>query len=388
MAEWAPIREKRRNPAIDILRGFSLFGILMVNMLSFLSPYLYINPYDWFKAEDRAIVTWIEVFFQSSFYPIFAFLFGYGLMVQKQRAERAGVEVYQFLFRRLSVLLVLGLAHAWLIWPGDILAAYAVFGMMLLPFLKLGGKVLMFGGAALFFIPHLLISFYLMVMAIRSPDASLLYTDWRNATASLQVYANGSFIDITKRRWLDWYAVYGPSGTWHAFLSVFPLIMAGAGVCREGWLTKRRIPAKKWLLFFCCCFAFGLFCKLLPVIVAPILPFLYIRETIGGVILSGAYVALIELCVKHRLADFLRPVAMAGRMSLSNYISQSGLASLIFYAYGLGLYGKLSVSSGVLLVVLLFLMQVLVSDIWLHRFRYGPLEWGWRRLSYRNDKKG
>jgi len=92
--------------------------------------------------------------------------------------------------------------------------------------------------------------------------------------------------------------------------------------------------------------------------------------------------------VKHRLADFLRPIAMAGRMPLSNYISQSGLGSLIFYAYGLGLYGKLSVPSGVLLVVLFFLIQVLVSDIWLHRFRCGPLEWGWRQLSYRNDKKG
>ncbi|WP_151706056.1 DUF418 domain-containing protein [Weizmannia acidilactici] len=383
MADWMPLPAKERKFALDVLRGISLLGIFVVNMLSFEFPYLYINPYDWFKAGDQTVAAWIQVFFQSSFYPVFSLLFGYGLMFQKQRAEKAGANFFRFAFRRLTVLLVFSLVHAFLIWSGDILAAYAVFGMILLPFLKLDGKVLIYAGAVLFFVPHLLSSLYLMVMALEFPNTSVLYADLKNVTDSLQVYGSGSYMDITKRRFLDWYHVYGPPGGWNAFFSIFPLMMAGAGICGENWLQDGRITMKKWLLFFFVCFASGLFCKLLPILAAANVPFMYIQQTIGGTLLSGAYIALVMLAVQLPHAKlFLNPVAKAGRMPLSIYIGQSVIGTMIFYAYGLGLYGKLSVTVGMGLTVLIYLIQMMLADMWLLRFRYGPLEWIWRILSY------
>ncbi|WP_018662419.1 DUF418 domain-containing protein [Heyndrickxia acidiproducens] len=375
MPEFQPVDDQERNPAVDVLRGISLLGIFVVNMLFYQSPYLYVDPYEWFQGGNRAAAEWIQVLCQSSFYPIFALLFGYGLMVLKERAAERGAAFSRYAQRRLLVLLFVGMVHAFLIWAGDILIPYAVFGLMLLPLLKWDGKILVYAGAVLYFMPHLLFALYLMVMAVKFPNTALIFADLISVQDSIRAYAEGSFAEISRQRWLDWKHVYGSARILPVFFAVFPLMAAGAGIRKEKWFENRNSSTITWVMAFVVCLAAGLSIKLLPVMAVPNQAFVYLQQTIGGAVLSGAYIALVMLVMRFRFARvLLKPLAKAGKMPLSIYIGQSLAGTFIFYAYGLGLYGKMAVVTGIWLAITIFLVQVLLAELWLMRFRRGPLE--------------
>ncbi|MFK4998180.1 DUF418 domain-containing protein [Bacillus sp. N9] len=107
-----PIRSDQRIQSLDVLRGIALFGILLVNMISFHSPFSYYNPYEWFKTTDLTVYSWMDIFVQGSFYPIFAMMFGYGMVIIQERAASKGVSFWKVSIRRLIVLLIFGIVHA------------------------------------------------------------------------------------------------------------------------------------------------------------------------------------------------------------------------------------------------------------------------------------
>ena len=137
-ARVGPVARTERIQVIDILRGFALFGILLVNMELFSHPFQQIMlGYDELTSlADRLAVWGIELLAEAKFYPIFSFLFGLGFALQIQRAEQRGTRFVPFYLRRLFILLLIGLAHAIFIWVGDILVLYAFLGAILLLFFR------------------------------------------------------------------------------------------------------------------------------------------------------------------------------------------------------------------------------------------------------------
>jgi uncharacterized protein len=109
----------------------------------------------------------------------------------------------------------------------------------------------------------------------------------------------------------------------------------------------------------------------------------YIQDYLGGPFLSVSYAVILALLVENKkMKKWSKPLASAGRMSLTNYLLQSIIGTLIFYSYGFGLYGQVTLTTGTYLALGIFAIQVIISEIWLSKFKHGPVEKLWRLLSY------
>jgi len=184
-----PVEPKGRLEQIDILRGFALFGILLVNILTFAGPYLYTTPFSyWQSLPDKAVQFLTIILAEGSFYSIFSFLFGLGFALQMQSAEAKGEALAQSFNsrfrRRLFFLFLFGLAHLFLIWDGDILLLYSVAGLVLLSFRNRAYRTIIIWmlAAALF---------SLLFFAFSGP---FMYDDTFDLTAFLTLMSSGSYL--------------------------------------------------------------------------------------------------------------------------------------------------------------------------------------------------
>jgi len=147
---------------------------------------------------------------------------------------------------------------------------------------------------------------------------------------------------------------------------------------------------KKWLIIFVIALPIGLAFKFLPLLAGFSISFQYIQDSIGGPILGMAYISGIVLIMNSTwTAKLLQPLAKAGRMSITIYVTQSLIGTLIFYHYGLGLYGKVSMATGTWLAIAIYVIQVIFAEVWMKKFGQGPIEKFWRYLTYgKKEKRG
>ncbi|MEI5906493.1 DUF418 domain-containing protein [Bacillus spongiae] len=384
-----PIEETARIDSLDMIRGISLLGIFLINMMSFHSPFMYYNPYQWWsESGESSLYMFLDIFVQASFYPLFAMVFGYGLVIQRERSLERGVSFLPLGFRRLCVLLGFGIIHAFLIWSGDILINYALFGMILLVMLRWSGKILLILGIVLFFIPQLLISGLFLLSYFVEPNQMLYFTDMKAVENAVTAYSTGSFMDIFSQRYKDWFLVNGPMNLPFLLLSILPMMMIGAGASKLNMLQRARAMKRVWVAILIVTLTIGIGIKALPFLIEANYSFAIIQDLLGGPFLSVAYAAIIVLLSMNNVMNkILRPFAKAGKMSLTIYLSQSIIGTFIFYSYGLGLYGEVTLITGAWLVVGIFLIQVILAEIWLSRFQYGPMEKLWRTLTYGSTKR-
>jgi uncharacterized protein len=384
MNTLSPIEHTERIQSLDVIRGFSLLGIFIINMISFHSPFLYMDPYSWWKIpSDTALYPWIDVFVQASFYPLFAMMFGYGLSIQQDRADKKGMSFYRFGIRRLLILLGIGSVHAFLIWSGDILINYAVFGLLLLLFMRFSGKSLLLLGSLLLLLPQLFFSILLVLMTFSDPAGVAHYTNIAAVQDSVAAYASGSFPEIMKQRFTDWYTVNSPGNLLFLALSILPVMMIGAGAGKLKLLEKAALYKKRWMLLGGGLLLTSIGIKMLPILLETNTAYSYIQDYLGGPFLSVSYAVILALLLENKkMKKWSKPIASAGRMSLTNYLLQSIIGTLIFYSYGFGLYGEVTLTTGTFLALGIFAIQVLLSEIWLSKFSFGPVEKLWRVLSY------
>jgi uncharacterized protein len=399
----APVAPRERIAAIDIVRGFALLGILAVNMALFANPiYSVLGGHGpWTGPLDRAAAWLIRFLAESKFYTLFSFLFGLGLVLQMQRAAARGVPFVPVYARRLLILLVIGLIHAYLIWIGDILVSYALLGFVLLLFRRRSPRALLIWAAVLISLPVLLSAASVALLEMGRSDPTIAAqidrsfaeqaADWAaRAETAARVYAGGDVFAITAQRARD-LAFFYPY-TLFILPSVLAMFLVGLWVGQRGIAQDipghlpfiRRVAA--WGL------GLGLPLNLLYAVMSeisdrtiPTVPALVaaLASSIGAPILSMGYAASLTL-LAHR-GDWgrrLAPLAPVGRMALSNYLAQSLVCTTIFYGYGLGLFGRVGPAAGLLLTIAIFLLQIPISVWWLRRFRFGPVEWLWRSLTY------
>ena len=388
----APIRPKERVEVIDVLRGFSVLGILLINMLSF-AGYHRIGG---MGAVDRAVVLFVKFIAQAKFYTLFSFLFGWGTAVQMARAAQRGTRFVPLYVRRLLSLLLIGLVHAIFIWNGDILVTYASLGFLLLLFRTRSDKTLLVAALICLLVP----------VVISTPGPAETFREaYAQATQSLRqemmaghyanVYGEGSYLETTLQRVRE--LRYGYSGAIYWATHVLGMFLLGlyAGRRRIFHNIPQHLPLFRKVMWWG--LILGLPLNLVFVLVLgwpTLVPSPYYdlatrgARTIGGSALCLFYISAVVLLFHHtgqtrsRQRGLLSSLAPIGRMALSNYLFQSVVCTLVFYGYGLGLYRKIGAAITPILTIIIYRVQVALSNWWLHRFRFGPVEWLWRSLIY------
>ena len=403
-----PVSESRsteyRIIALDLIRGISVMGIFSVNVVAFaMIQAAYLNPAGFGGSTGPDGFVWAAnmLFVDGKFRSLFSMLFGASMLLVIDRAEAGGGNGWAVHWRRMAVLLMLGAAHAILIWHGDILTLYAMTGLVAFLFRRLAVEKLTALGLA-FSLANLLlfgaIAFTLVSqdMAVHGPNPSADVV--RNWNANLS-----SFFPSAKAIAADM-AIY--DGGWAGVVAheaagagqilvnnillmpdTLGLMLLGMAGYKSGFLTGqwsdgdyRRIAL--W----------GIIAGLIGfggLVVANFATGFYVPVVLGGfmaamvpfrIAMALGYAALIILLFR-KPSQLRARFAAVGRAAFSNYIGTSLVATAIFYGWGGGLYGDLGRAQAWLLVPLVWLLMLAWSKPWLDRFHYGPLEWVWRSLA-------
>ncbi len=371
-------RPGTRLQIIDAMRGFSLLGIIMANMLIFQygSWGLIDIQAKSFSSADHIVKGLLEVLVVGSFMPIFALLFGFGMMKMKESLEQRQLSPYTHLSRRFALLMLIGMIHAFFIWDGDILTYYGAFGFGLLLYMRcrpntllvwtaLGFGVLLLIGLASLFIPD---------SGDGSADPSYLMN-------MLTVYSQGSYLDILLHRNTE-----TPFGSFaFSFVLMFllllttsmlyiPLFWLGMYLAKKGTFeqasTKRAFYMRGTLIFV----PIGLALKLTPLLI-PVLEWETLAVLFGGPVLAIGYMfafAWVYVIIGER--RWMTRFAAVGKLSLTNYLLQSIIATTLFYGYGFGWFGQLGVAMGAVIALGIYVLQWLLSPIYLRHYSYGPVE--------------
>jgi uncharacterized protein len=391
----APVAPSERVETIDILRGLALFGILAANIRGFAGPAAtYFEPrLFWSSLHDRIAQAFIDTFVQGKFITLFAFLFGVGFAVQLERSQSRSGKFGRTYARRLFILLIFGLIHGLLIWWGDILLVYALTGFLLLLFRQRRDRTLVAWAIAAFLVPVLLSA--AAFTASRFGHAPPMPP--RPGAAELQkitqTFAHGSWMEIEAARAHD-ALVHNWIFTPVFFTHVLALFLIGVLAWRKGLFTPSPESLPRYRRAMWIGFAIGIPGNLLITIVrwrndlppmptTPLAAALTLVQMLAVPALSMGYLCLvILLCQSEAWRMRLRRFGAVGRMALSNYLLQSIIGTLIFYSYGLALFGRFGPEALLVWTMLIYGMQVVLSQWWLERFRYGPAEWLWRSLTY------
>jgi uncharacterized protein len=379
----------QRIDAMDMLRGVAVLGILLVNINSFALPFeatFELTQAGYHHAIDGWVYAFVSAMAQGKFMSLFAMLFGAGVVMMAGRRWQAGESPAGLHYRRVGVLAAVGLIHGLLIWYGDILFPYAICGAILYPCLLLRGRKLLWlclGLWGLVLVSSVGFGALMMWSESASSDAANDQSLFANETELMR----GGLLDIMLVRIAYWllYAVLGPFFGWPWMLA---LMMTGVLAARSGWITGQRPPAD--------------YARLLVVGLLVGLPVASMRVAMGllsdsegwlivsfamnvidAAALSMAFGAIVMLGVKAWSSNWLgRALIAVGRMALTNYLAQSVICTLLFYGYGLGLFGSLSRTELIGVVLLVWAVQLLWSPWWLARHERGPLEAIWRQLTY------
>lgn len=388
ISAFQPVAADERIVTLDVLRGFALFGILLMNIEAFSGPldlsFTGIDPH--WQGLDYWADAFVYVFVQGKFFTLFSLLFGAGFAVMAQRASQAGREFNNFYLRRSLALLLIGLAHALLLWSGDILVAYALLSLVLLAFREAPRSWLPALGTSAYLGAALLMLLLGAIMSLVPADALAPQVAAAQASieAQRQAYGQGSYALAVVQRLRDFGTSLG------ALLLVGPQVLGmfliGAWFARSGAIAEpgsypRLWAGLRWLSLPC-----GLLVMLCSVWILPYLApghfdlrsaSAYALTSVAGLLMCLGYLAW-----GVRWSHLLRCLAPAGRMALSNYLGQSLICTLVFYGYGLGWFEQMGRAWQLLFALGVFVLQVLLSHLWLRWFRYGPVEWLWRAVTY------
>jgi uncharacterized protein len=381
-ATVAPVRPADRVGSIDVVRGIALFGVMAVNVLTEFHESLFqqfLPPIAESNELDRLTDLVAQYGLNMKAFSLFSFLFGIGLAIQYERLSRHG-SAMGWLVRRLAVLLVFGLIHFYLLWNGDILTEYACAGFVVLPFLPAPRWLL--GVSACAFL-----SFY-VAMPFTAFDIPWPTQAWFRQHVAEANFAYGHASLLASRR----FSFHEVADIVPLHVSLFArtvgLFLLGALSWRAGLLKDPRGHRGTLITLALVLISAG---ALLTYADGTNLAMHVFRMPALGRIIERAAPATLALgyCATLVCLVEFTPMRVAlgafaplGRMAFSNYIAQSLIFSVLFYGFGLGLYGRIGPAASLAVGTSVYVAQMLFSAWWLRRYRFGPLEWLWRTLMY------
>ncbi|WP_226568378.1 DUF418 domain-containing protein [Bacillus stratosphericus] len=369
-----------RVEVIDCLRGFSLLGILIVNMLNFQYDYDFEKMFDSSLWGQEFGVYVTEILFQGSFYPIFSFLFGYSFVKLIESTQAKGLNTNAIIIRRGFGLIVLGMLHYIFIWNGDILLYYGACTFFLMMFMSSQIKTMLIwsgilGALSLVVLPYLMNIIYGNEDLLTNVYATGTYGDILMSRITIEddmmiVTIMMAIVTLTLTPILG--LLFGP-------IMIGPFALLGMAIAKKGHLTEedRGMTYRKgwvWMILI------GVALKCVTFIDAP---WSEMVKTLGAYVLTIGYIQAFIVFYYSKAAQGLkRLLAGLGRLSLSNYLAQSIICTTIFYSYGLGLFGQMGSMFGLLLAVGLYTAQLFISYLYLKKWRRGPMEWLMGRWVY------
>jgi uncharacterized protein len=393
----APTAPSERIIAIDALRGFAVLGILVMNIQSFsmIGP-AYLNPtaYGDLTGINRWVWILSHLFTELKFMSIFSMLFGAGVLLFTQRIEARGRRAAGLHYRRTLWLIVIGLAHAYLLWYGDILVKYGMCALLLYLFRRVRPKRLLIVGLAVLSVSSLLYFMFGLSMPYWPPESTRGLLDaWQPSAERtaliVSAYSGGWLEQMTQRvpgALMMETMVFMIQTGWRAM----GLMMVGMALFKWGVLSAQR--SKR---FYARLAILGLGLGL-PVVAYGIVRNFAVGWSMGYSFFLGSqfnywgsigvslgYVAVFMLVSRSsRFTGITRRLAAVGRMALSNYLLQTIICTTIMYGHGFGLFGRVERWHQALIVIVIWIIQLAVSPVWLSHFRFGPAEWLWRTLTY------
>jgi uncharacterized protein len=397
----------QRHVTLDVVRGVAVMGILVMNIAAFAMPYpAYANPAAYGGDSGANLLSWTVnfIFFDGKMRGLFSILFGASTLLVIERATESGRNARKTHFARMLVLLGIGLAHFYFLWFGDILALYAISGMVLYFFRDKSPRSLVrwaVGFLSLSFLYFAAIGLTAMVAGanVVSPRASAELMEARRTIESevgaaspkiakdLELYRS-DYTAIVKSRLVD--RTFEPFMSFLGFgLETLGLMFIGMALFKSGFLTGQWGVAqyRKW--------AVGSAALALPPLaflawwqisadfdaVRVFLAFLALSVPFD-VLLAVGWAAAINWWIKVGPMPGLKGrIGAAGRMAFTNYLATSIVMTSIFYGYGGGWFGQVSRVGLWPFVLGMWGLMLLWSKPWLDRFHYGPFEWLWRSLA-------
>lgn len=367
-------------------------GIFVVNIVIMHSTFLNQDEFNkqWTSNIDKVVDQILHLFFYTKFFPIFSLLFGLGISMQALKLFEKGKLSFSFFFRRMFFLYLFGAFHILFLWSGDVLNIYALLGLLTTVLIRKSNKLILALSIIILLFPFYdeLIQFVLSFVGFQ-PE---IYLSDQTGESINQIIKNGSYTDGIQLRIKE-------------YLSNIPLLFGYLGPVALSmfllglYLGKNKIHQ-----------SLDVFIERIkkPVLIIAILSnvyrilFLYVltdleiyknesvRTTfIELMVLSDVLMGLFYLWLigwlwhKLKWKKLLSPLRYAGRMALTNYIIQSFIGLILFSSVGFQLYETLAPSQTFGIALLVFLIQIIISKIWLSYFKFGPLEWAWRCLTYK-----
>ena len=416
----APVTLKERVNSVDVLRGVALLGIMVINIEFFALPaVIYFNPSLSGGFEGLNLLTWkfSSTFFLHKMMGIFSMLFGAGLVLMYDRFEAKKIKFGSFYYRRIFWLLIIGLVHSYLIWYGDILVTYAICGLLLFLFRRRSPRFLIIF-AIIFFSIGMLLQFgsgyqfqWLRSAAVEVAQAEvageqieaykyemadiwdemsgMLIPTEGEIESEIEAYKGGYSSNMTHRI-PETIMMQTQALGFMMFWRAMGLMLLGMALLKMGILSAMR-SMKFYIILAVIGYGLGV-----PISVIASNGMIENNFDIVHVFMVGnqlIYVSFLLITFGHisvvmlifklsLLKKLTHSLSCVGRMALTNYLLQSIICTTIFYGFGLGWFNNFGRFELIFFIFPIWILQLLVSPWWLKRFKFGPVEWIWRSLTY------
>jgi len=400
--------ESTRLPSLDILRGVAVLGIFVMNSRNFALP---LDKFDSpahpgsGPAPTADLISWAtaNLLFEDKMIAVFSMLFGAGIVLA---AAKNTLKPALLHYRRMFWLFLIGLLHAYGLWYGDILNTYAICGALIYPARRLRPGLVIALGIIIFLVPVWFrveprIAATISPPAQTAPAVESTGDKIYQLASETEAAAQNSHSYIELARWRarlntfwHWYGCINFN-----FWRCGGLMLIGMGLAHLGILSASRPTQTYWSL---CIGGYALGFTLVAIGFWPQLARALGRAPsmspearqmfglaawalryIGAAAIAIGHIgAVMLLCRATSLRTILKPLAAVGRLALTNYLLQTITAVLIFDGWAFAQWGKWRMSEIAMLVVAVWVVQLIASPLYLRWFRFGPMEWAWRSLTY------
>lgn len=383
----------QRIESLDVIRGVAVCGLIPINILDFApAGDLYLGPAD-LAGFELWLWQFVNLMGSGKFMSLFALLFGAGIVLATEEADAARQPVAKRYLRRLGWLMFFGMIHAYLVWHGDILVGYAITGFVVFWCRKWTIRTQVIAGVAMLAVFSALIGLIALVISVADIDLGNLsdFQDMVDEETEKELKAfQGSWLEQTPQRALTAVFIQAFGIPLFIFWIAGGMMFLGMALMKSGFF-RGQWKGRRYRTLGIAGIAGGILLSGAGALLINhhregnlgLLLFHYQWSYWGTFILAIGYAACLMLWCRGTRAPWLRRTfAAAGRMAFSNYLGQSIILGLIFYGHGLGLKGQLSFTQIMAVVPCVWVFQLTFSVLWLKRFRFGPMEWLWRSLTY------
>ncbi|TSD67364.1 DUF418 domain-containing protein [Inquilinus sp. KBS0705] len=375
-SDFQPISNNQRIPLIDVLRGWALLGVVLMNYIDFyfLAPDSSVKTS---KATDLLLVA-CSLVFSSKSWTLLSFLFGYGFSVIMQSSRLKNINSYSFFVKRMLWLFVFAFINC-VFYFGDILKDYAFLGLILLLFNRCSAKASLYFSAALFVVIPLVTAWIIHITGTEL---------WGIFTPYLHLYKSSNLLNVfwfnLQGTWFGQVINLNCAVTVHTVM--FCCFLLGQAAQKASFFTRTDLKQKMthiWAISLLCLIIVYLLTYLVnkPALLKPYFNADYWTVLITMVFISSS---ICWLYLSGKWQGIFTHLQYMGKMTLTNYITQNIIGVFLFSGAGLGwaVMHKLPVACYYLLGLVIYIVQLYFSKWWLGRYNYGPIEWLWRQLSY------